>query len=275
MTVESSEGLSEKYLHVNNCGIQYLDDADHTRIRPFGRVDYHMLCIMKGCCKAVVNGEAVEARSGEAILFRPQERQEYYFFKKDKSESLWIHFTGVGCGEYLKSLGLYELSHFRFGNDTALLSALESMVTAKELNNAGDDECDGYFYLALALMSKAVRYGDGDKRRVLDSLSAVVNHINRNFSENLTAEDYAAMCCMSKSRFEHIFSETIGVPLRAYIIGTKLEKAKDLLKNTSLSVRRIGEAVGIADTNYFTRLFGKNVGVSPSKYRRMRSGTSL
>ena len=273
MAIISSEGLSEKYLHVNNCGIQILDDADYRTVRPNGRVDYHMLCIMKGHCTAVVNGEVIEAYSGDAVLYRPNERQEYSFLRKDRSESLWIHFTGRGCAEYLGTLGLLGLSHFRFGSDPALLSALGSMVTSKELGGTGGDVCDGYFFLALALMSKAVLYGD-DRRKVMDGLSAVVNRINRHYAENLSADDYAAMCCMSKSRFEHIFSETVGMPLRAYVIRTKIDKAKDLLKNTSLSVRQVGEAVGIADTNYFSRVFKKNTGKTPFEYRKKRNFTA-
>lgn len=267
MAIISSEGLSEKYVHVNNCGIQILDDADYHTIRPLGRVDYHLLCIMKGHCTAVVNGEVIEAYSGDAVLYRPNERQEYSFLRKDKSESLWIHFTGRGCEEYLGELGLLGLSHFRFGDEAALLSALESMVTSKELGDSFRDVCDGYFFLALSFMSKAVLCGDAG-RKAADGLSAVVNHINRHYDENLSADEYAAMCCMSKSRFEHIFSETVGMPLRAYVIRTKIDKAKDLLKNTSLSVRQVGEAVGIADTNYFSRVFKKITHKPPGKYRQ-------
>ena len=49
-----------------------------------------------------------------------------------------------------------------------------------------------------------------------------------------------------------------------------MERAKELLRTTSLPAYQVGVLVGIADENYFYRLFKKNVGISPHRYRNNR-----
>ncbi len=259
----------DKYLRVNNCAIQYLGDTDHLRIRPNGRRDFHILYIMSGTCHAVVGGTGYTATEGMVILFRPGERQEYRFFKQDDSVSLYIHFCGTGCEEYLKNLGLYELGCFYVGKENALVNALESMVLANELGERDEDVCASYFHLALALMARSVKYGTEAKR--VDAVGTAVEYIARNLAENRPTEFYAAMCHMSKSRFEHIFKEIMGVAPRTYILKSRVDAAKRLVENTDLSNWEIAERVGIDDPNYFARVFKKYAGMTVGAWRRKNS----
>ena len=267
----SSEALSDKYLHVNNCGRQYLGDANHNTIRLHGRVDFHMLYILSGRCHAEVRGEEITAKAGDAVLFRPGEKQKYAFYKADKSESLWIHFTGSGCADYLRTLGLYGLPKFTVGKDAALLRALDSMILSNELRMTGNspdgDVCDGYLFLALAIMAKIVKVGDEKIKRV-GEIAEVADLMSRGFREKRSVGEYAAMCHMSESRFEHVFKEATGISPLEYILGIRIERAKRLLETTDLRNQQIAEEVGFCDANYFSRAFKKRVGMSPANYRK-------
>ena len=91
--------------------------------------------------------------------------------------------------------------------------------------------------------------------------------MHNKFDENLSVDDYADICNLSSSRFTHIFTKTLGISPKQYLIKIKIEKAIELLENTELPIARIAELVGIADCNYFSRIFKKHTSHSPKFYR--------
>ncbi len=267
----SSEALSERYLHVNNCGRQTISIEDTVTIRERGRVDYHILYVLSGICYAVIDGKQVTARSGGIILFRPHERQEYRFFKVDKSEFIWIHFTGVGCETYLRELGLYDKTVLEVGKSAELSAALEGMLLSRGLEGGENrDICDGYLYLVLSLFARGAKYGKEKLKRFFE-VSAVIEYINANYKTVLPVEDYAKMCHLSKSRFEHVFKEHTGNTPIGYLYRTRIDVAMRLLETTDLRISAIAEETGFNDANYFTRVFKKYTGTTPGKFRERES----
>ncbi len=268
----SSEGISERYLHLNNCGRQILSVCDTHTVRPHGRVDYHILYILSGVCHAVVDGKKYTVTEGQMVMFLPNTPQEYSFYKKDKTESLWMHFTGKGCEDYLSETGLCGKAVFDVGKSTELMSAVEAMLRTKAIGGEENSRiCDGYLYLVLALMARASRFG-GDKIKRFSTVSDVADFMSRNYRNTQTVSEYAAMCHLSKSRFEHVFKEYTGTTPLGYIFRLRIEAAMRLLENTDLQISQICEEVGFADPNYFTRVFGKYAGISPKKYREQFIG---
>lgn len=267
----SSEGLSEKYVHVNNCGRQILSKSDTVTIRPHGRMDFHLLYIFSGVCHAVMDGKNYTVCGGNAVLFRPYEAQEYRFYKKDKSESLWIHFTGVGCEEYLQQLGIFDKRVLNVGKSAELISTFEAMIRTKSLpDDVNEDVCDGYLFLALALIAKSVKYGR-EKIKRFSEISVVVEYMSKDFKNILSIDEYAKMCHLSKSRFEHVFKENTGETPLGYVYKLRIREAKRLLENTDMRIARIAEEIGFYDANYFTRVFKKHTGVAPLKFRELCS----
>ena len=64
----SSEYLSNEYLHLNSCGIEFLCDKDYSTLRKNGRVDYHILYIAKGKYVKVLSADDVLTEDGLSIL---------------------------------------------------------------------------------------------------------------------------------------------------------------------------------------------------------------
>ena len=98
-------------------------------------------------------------------------------------------------------------------------------------------------------------------------IQEICKHIYASARQNKSIADYAKICNLSESRFSHLFHEITGTSPKQYILNAKIEIAKELLKNTELSVAQVGEQIGFSDQNYFSRIFKKNVFLSPSAYR--------
>ena len=66
-----------------------------------------------------------------------------------------------------------------------------------------------------------------------------------------------------------LFQKEIGILFSDYINNFRINKAKDLLSNTSLKASEIGELVGYSNKNYFYRKFKSIVGITPSEWRKL------
>ncbi|MGY2733753.1 helix-turn-helix domain-containing protein [Sphingomonas sp. UYP23] len=73
---------------------------------------------------------------------------------------------------------------------------------------------------------------------------------------------------MSRSRFAKVFAETLGTPPMAFVSQARLEKARDLLLSTGLSISDIAHHVGFASRSHFSRSFRNAFGIDPTRMRR-------
>ncbi|OGF50203.1 MAG: hypothetical protein A2231_01840 [Candidatus Firestonebacteria bacterium RIFOXYA2_FULL_40_8] len=91
--------------------------------------------------------------------------------------------------------------------------------------------------------------------------------MENNCGRRLLIRDIASEVSLSPFRFAHIFKEYAGVAPVEYLIKTRIDKAKKLLKTTEKTVSEIADASGFSDQNYFTRIFKKLEKITPSEYR--------
>ena len=72
---------------------------------------------------------------------------------------------------------------------------------------------------------------------------------------------------MNESYLSRIFKDELGMTISDYIKNTRLEKAKELLKDKDMRIKDVSISVGIQDQLYFSRLFTKFFNMTPSEYR--------
>ncbi len=93
-------------------------------------------------------------------------------------------------------------------------------------------------------------------------------YMSRNFTNpNLMLQDVAKAVGMSNSRFSTVFSQAGGQTFTEYLIHLRLGKAKELLRTTGEKSSQIAREVGYNDAHYFSYIFKKNTGMTPSEYR--------
>lgn len=100
----------------------------------------------------------------------------------------------------------------------------------------------------------------------------VINHINLNLDSTLSLKSLAAMCYISPSYLSNIFKQETGQTLTDYINSQRISRAALRLTVSDLSIAAVAESVGILDVNYFTKMFKKMMGMTPTQYRREKRG---
>ncbi|MEW6622461.1 MAG: response regulator [Bacillota bacterium] len=111
---------------------------------------------------------------------------------------------------------------------------------------------------------------DDDTKKINDNLliNQIKEHINDNYAKRLTLNDLAEVVHYNPSYISSLFKKHTGHGVIDYITEVRLNKAKQLLLDTSSSMDEIAYLVGLNNNSYFTALFKKKEGMNPSEYRR-------
>lgn len=99
------------------------------------------------------------------------------------------------------------------------------------------------------------------------ALQKAVSYIDQHFQEGIDQKDLAQRCGMTSFRFSRLFKEVLGLGFMEYVLGKRMEVAKDLLANSQMPVTNIGYEAGFKDPSYFARAFKQCQGCTPSEYR--------
>lgn len=91
--------------------------------------------------------------------------------------------------------------------------------------------------------------------------------IETNLADDASLEKIASQVYLSPCYLSVIFKKETGVTFKNYLINARIEKSKELLSDTNLKIYEVAEKVGYADTKYFSELFQRLTGKTPSQYR--------
>ena len=99
-------------------------------------------------------------------------------------------------------------------------------------------------------------------------IKAALRIIDYNYTSPITINQIAERLSLNSSYFSRIFTEQTGMSPKQYILNKRMERAKELLKETDISVYEIAYSVGYEDQLYFSRIFKKHIGMPPLEFRK-------
>lgn len=95
----------------------------------------------------------------------------------------------------------------------------------------------------------------------------IKEYIDRNYKKDISAKDVAGILGYSDVYFSKVFKQLFDDNFINYLTKIRIDRAKLLLKDVSFNIKEVGKSVGYADSNYFTKVFKRSIGMSPSEYR--------
>jgi transcriptional regulator GlxA family with amidase domain len=108
-------------------------------------------------------------------------------------------------------------------------------------------------------------HGDMDAR-----ITWAVSRIDDQLEAPLDVAGLAAAVNLSPSRFAYLFRREIGTSPARFVKQRRLDRARDLLETTFLSVKEVMASVGFSDASHFTRNFRQHHGLAPREWRQAR-----
>lgn len=255
-----------KTLQVNSCGIENHTKFDYSVLRTNGRKDYHFLYIKSGFATITLGNRKVRAREGQCAIFFPSIKQEYSFLASDNPITYFLHFTGVAADEAMTYLMGQGAMIYDVVNKTAFEEIFYQLIRVHNLRGSIYALEENSYLLRLITMLAAIS-NIPHSTGVRSDIIGVTEYIYEHYHEEVDFRRYAENLYLSYSHFVHLFAKATGSSPHKFLLQVRIDKAKDFLRHTSLSITEISNHVGFSDPLYFSRLFRKYTGQSPSEYR--------
>ncbi len=238
---------------------------------PILRSGYLIHYVLSGRGYYQVRGQTYRLGEGDAFLICPDELIYYEADRKDPWTYTWIGFQGVKIREYLDRTFLLTTPVFHYGQDDRIRLCHEKMFEANQLSANRDLIMNSILYEYLFLLARKfpkepVRSQENQAVYVEEAL----RYLESCYGQNLSIQSVADELGLDRSYLHRIFKAATGASPQEYLLDLRIRKACDLLQRTDLSVSIISRSVGYEDTLYFSRLFKKKKGVSPTGYREGR-----
>jgi AraC-like DNA-binding protein len=110
------------------------------------------------------------------------------------------------------------------------------------------------------------------KKRTTRSLLPAVSYVSGNYSEKLRLSTAAKLCDLSRFQFSRNFKKEQGLTFRDFVVQLRIQRAAELMRQPrALSVTEAAFVVGFNDLSHFSRMFRRQLGMTPSNYRRRES----
>lgn len=122
-------------------------------------------------------------------------------------------------------------------------------------------------FLRLAvILSRA--YDEDENYREITGIAEAAAYMENCFAEDISIERLVDISHYSQRHFIRLFSETYGTPPQKYLTTIRMRHACSMLKDTDMNVTEICVQCGFNDPNYFSRIFKRNMGITPLQYRK-------
>lgn len=260
-------------LIVGSCGTYRL--YTHPKLptfRPRGRLDFQLLYVASGKTHFYFEeGKDTVVSAGNMVLYRPKEPQKYVYYGSEQAEVYWVHFTGSNVRNILKSYGITnDMRIIPAGTLLEYSRIFKQMIQELQQCRAGYEELLAMLLRQIfIIINRQLTKERTLKSDYLDTeMELALEYFNTNYNKDLNIEDYAASRGMSVSWFIRTFKQYTGTTPMQYIVALRITNAQMLLETTNYNVTEIGNFVGYDNPLYFSRIFKKQKGFSPSEYRK-------
>lgn len=233
---------------------------------------YEIVIVTDGEIGVTAGSDAFVLKKGQAVIHEPMEFHRLWSEGNSEPEIIIFSFSAVNVPRL--SSKIFEASDLSEPSEV-LVQIDNSFELVHGYNIIGiNDERSPHYQLAVKLLEIYMLRLFTQKMKPLPprkSLSArnystIVNVLENNIDKNLSVPDIARLCNMGISNLKKTFSIYSGIGIMNYFNRLKIAGAKTMLKN-GMSVSEVAESLGFANQNYFSTVFKRVEGISPSDYK--------
>ena len=273
MTIKVGQNVTiplDKPFSITTTPTRYLFNAQTGRTLD----EYQLLYITSG--KGMFYSESGgrhQVREGDMFLLFPGEWHTYRPEQTTGWNEYWIGFNGRIMEDWVKE-GFFskESPVFNVGLNEELISLYKRAIMIADAQEANYQQALSGIVCNLVSMALYLsRNRDFNSSDISAQINSAKIAVHENVS-TITPEELARLVCMSYSKFRKIFKEYTGFAPAQYIQEVRINMAKEMLTNTSRSIKEIAFDLGYENKDYFFTVFKKVVGTTPANYRSHTQG---
>jgi len=198
--------------------------------------------------------------------------QKYDYFGEEKPEAYWVHFTGSDVKSILRN---YEIPMddpvFYSGASSVYSYIFKEMINELQTCRTGYEELLSMYLQQIFLLVQRTR----QERKptvttyIQEEMEYARRYFNEHYNEPISIQEYAESRDMSVCYFQRNFKQLVNHTPMQYLLTIRVNNAASLLETTDYSMAEISAIVGYEDPLYFSRVFRKIKGMSPTEYRKL------
>lgn len=237
------------------------------KMPPHIREYYLIHYIKKGTLVYEENGRKHIVKQGDIFAIYPENLTMYYNVDEvGDLEFCWIGFVGNAAEKYVEYAGLTRDNPVLHLNNTDFEEAVLKLIQLFEKKYNPSE-----FALNIQLLKCFESIEKSAKVKISYSLNYVdiaLAYIDDNYMRDISMTDIADFVKLNRSHLFKIFKLQTGLSVSQYLIKYRINKACEFFREYDFTIGQVAQMVGIDDIYYFSRLFKKIMGITPSEYKK-------
>lgn len=219
--------------------------------------------ILDGNITMLQEGAEFNARENELLLVDCYKKHKY--FTAHNAHTLWVHFDGNNTRQWFNEIKSKKGQKIKCTQQTA--ECIYNLIKFMQQNQS-EYTISNELYSMLCNISheNTVNHESLKVRQMEEAKKFIVS----NYDKNISIRDMADAAHMSVSYFSKLFKKSTDFSPYDYLLAVRLDKAKEMLRQTDYSVESIAYKTGFNSSSNFVYFFKKETGLSPLKFRKIR-----
>jgi AraC-like DNA-binding protein len=232
-------------------------------------MNYLLIWVLGGRGYSDSAGHRIEARPGHLLTYPPGTPHTYGSDKKEPWDIVWVHFEGTLAPDLFGEIRRLGGENVDLGFDAEIRDRWIELVIAHAARGpAWEWRVNPALYALLgAIIHRLHRRAAKPPPEPPFDVHRLRAYIHHHLAEPITLDVLARQVNLSTPHFCRLFKQQFAVSPIYYVLQERVALASALLTETTLPLKQISESVGYDDPYYFSRLFKKMTGRSPTAYR--------
>lgn len=256
------------YLYMQECGhfktmFPYYTERAHLP-------SYLILYTLSGAGHLTYGRQKYALTPGSCFYIDCMSPHRYEALPDQDWEFLWLHFYGINAPGYYEDFSASAGPVLQVQNSFAVESPLRRILSIHQKKAVYTEILSANLITNIITELLIQKHLDSNSPfRLPDFIHDTVSYIQSHYTEALTLQEIAKQMNISKYHLSREFTHGMGTSINQYIINCRITHAKELLRESNLSVEDVSLRVGINYVSHFISLFKDREGVTPLEYRKL------
>ena len=252
-------------LFLTECGIQICHKGHAVPMLKYP--DYSAHFILEGSGVYEIGGKRHFLSAGDGFMIKPGDLCAYTAAEREPWKYVYISFRGTQADALVESADLKEKNTFSFDNTSEMQALIYKMHAIGKENAYRGVDALGYFLIVMSRLIKK-RNDKNEKKAEGIYLLRAKRYIEDNFALGIRVSDIALAACVERSYLYRLFMLHERCSPLAYLNKVRLNHARTLLTDQTLSVAEVADASGFFDASHLSKAFYAQFKKTPGEYRK-------
>ena len=250
-------------LSIYNCG-KRLRNLNH-HYGPATTNYFLLVYVKEGSATLLSHKDKVQLIPGDLLVMFPNAEVHYVADKDVPWTISWVGVHGTLVQGFMDKMGISAISPvYNVKNRYAIENLFEKIYNLSYSRGYSDKiAVTGLLYEFFSVLLSETK-----NIPTKDYPSEVMNIIRKNFDKDISVDEIATRLSINKSYLARIFKEKYNTSIKDFLINIRIKRAKELLADENATILKVSNSIGYTDPLYFSRIFKKKTGISPSLYRK-------